>query len=530
MGNQIGKLLFVLLAAVLLSVLGAWLVAWRFRATMKALMRAPVPTNPATAAAPADAAPPVPSQPPQPLQPLQPLHHADNRRAGRHVAALLVALSALIALSSAALYLGLLFDGLLTPGRLLTLAFLELWPVIPVLGTLWRWPAWRTLAVLLGWALIAFAVVRWRSIEPPTAWGIVQYLAVLMAQPMLLYGLLALGSTTRAVAPWLLLPLAGLVWASVAGIDLLDALVTQRAPLLVAAVGTIGAWPLLLGFVALPWLLAWWPLKALGRALAAAYERRWLSELMVLFAALWGITLGTHALESGHQLGPGALAMLLPLLWIPLVLAALGAWRRRPAGRAPVLLVLRVFQRDRAMRALYDAVIERWRLSGNTLLIAGTDLVERTLDAADIFAFIDGRLEERFIRRVEEIPARVGALQFEPDADGRHRVDEFYCHDGTWRETLAALLVRSDVVLMDLRSFQQRHAGCRHELGALARAPGLQRVVLLTDAQTDRGAAEAAAAGGPPGRFVWIDAARIEADKRRAVLRALFSADAAPAG
>ena len=37
--------------------------------------------------------------------------------------------------------------------------------------------------------------------------------------------------------------------------------------------------------------------------------------------------------------------------------------RRTPVGRRPTLLVVRVFQRDRAMRALFDTVIERWRLS-----------------------------------------------------------------------------------------------------------------------------------------------------------------------
>ena len=75
----------------------------------------------------------------------------------------------------------------------------------------------------------------------------------------------------------------------------------------------------MLFFVLAPWLLAWWPAKWLGRALAAAYARRWLSELLVLFTALWGIVLLLRALGAWHDLGAAAAVMLLPLLWIPLV-------------------------------------------------------------------------------------------------------------------------------------------------------------------------------------------------------------------
>jgi hypothetical protein len=46
---------------------------------------------------------------------------------------------------------------------------------------------------------------------------------------------------------------------------------------------------------------------------------------------------------------------------------------------------------------MFDRVIERWRLTGNTVLIAGTDLISRTLDPDDLFTFLNGRLGERFI-------------------------------------------------------------------------------------------------------------------------------------
>jgi hypothetical protein len=45
----------------------------------------------------------------------------------------------------------------------------------------------------------------------------------------------------------------------------------------------------------------------------------------------------------------------------------------------------------------------------------------------------------------------------------------------------------------------------------------------LTGGRTDRAAAEAAIASGRPDRFVWIDATRFTAKKRREVLACLFT-------
>ena len=131
-------------------------------------------------------------------------------------------------------------------------------------------------------------------------------------------------------------------------------------------------------------------------------------------------------------------------------------------------------------------------------------------------------------RIADQIPARVAAFKFKPDAEGRHRVNACYCHDNTWRDTFAALLALSDVVLMDLRSFQRRNEGSNFELRELARTPHLTRVVLLIDNQTDRAAAQAATDGARADRFVWLDATRINRAKRREVLNALFAPAAEP--
>lgn len=509
-----GKLLFILIVATLPAAFGAWLLARRFRARMLALMATPGTTS--SGAAGIALPPPVPARP---------TSAADNRRAGTVLALRLVGLSALISVSSAAVFLQLAALPLWPPHRWAVVSFVNLWPAIPVLGLLWRWSRLRVVLALLGWFVLCVAVVAWRSVEHQPLIVVVGYIASEIGPPLLLVALLCLGNATRAIAPWLLLPLIGLVWASVAGLDLVALALREEWAWFERLTEALGAYGVMAAAVALPWLLAWWPLKAFAQALAAAYRRRWLSELMVLFTAVWGLELLLRTLGALGMAGPAAALMLLPLAWIPL---AMGLLRSLPvpAGRAPELLVLRVFQRDRAMRRLFDGVIERWRASGPVSLIAGTDLLERTLDPGDIFVFLDGRLASRFIHDVRDIPARLAGFELAPDAEGRWRVNECYCQDSTWRAALAALVARADAVLMDLRSFQRRNAGCAFELGELARAPRLARVVLLVDASTDRAAAEAAVAGAPPGRITWIDAAQIGGRQRRAVLAALFG----PAG
>ena len=277
-------------------------------------------------------------------------------------------------------------------------------------------------------------------------------------------------------------------------------------------------------FALLPWLLAWWPLKQLGRALARAYTRKALSELMVLmvlFTAVWGISQLAKSLMAASDLGLGGAVLLLPLRWVPAVMA-IARRLRQSRGRPPTLLVLRVFQHDARIQALFDDVIERWRLTGNTVLIAGTDLLDRTIDADDIFTFIDGRLASRFIQRPADVAARLAAFDLTPDAEGRFRINECYFHDTTWQAALAALVERSDVVLMDLRSFKSHNQGCRHELGVLAGAANIRSVVVLTDGDTDRTAALDATGAAPQGWFVWLDTSRPDRAGRREVLESLF--------
>ena len=527
MDNTSGKLASIFLVAVVLSIVAAWVIARRYRHAMRGLMSAPLDAGRHPDAAPAagvDATAARVSDATSSRAPPTPVDLAANRRAAWRLTLTLFVISAFISLTVAMIeHLIALPGQSIAWKRVTLLAFINLWPTIPALGIVWRWNRRQTIGALLLWFALCYGLVLWRSIDPRAGQTLV-YLAWKIGPAMLLIALLFLGNATRAVAPWLLPVMFGFAWASHAGLDFLSGAVERRAGWLTALPSWLDAYVVVALAAVLPWLIAWWPLKAFGRVLARGYAQKRLSELGVLFTAVWAIVLFMELLGAYHDLGAGAVLLLLPLAWVPIGFWVASAMQTK-AGRPPTLLVLRVFRRDVEVQQLFDTVIERWRLSGNTVLIAGTDLADRTLDADDIFAFIDGRLAERFIRDPAEVAARIAAFDLERDADGRHRINECYCHDTTWQAALAALVGASDVVLMDLRGFQAHNAGCLHELSVLARQTGLQRVVVLADAVTDRAAADAAVVAAPE-RFVWLDASRIGRQLVRTVLQQLFGARA----
>ena len=517
-----GKIAFVLIVATLLSVIGAVIVAWRYRAAMQVLMKTPLEAaSTAAAAAPGTALVAAADTPAVPVT------LADNRRARTRMIAAFVALTLAMALTRT-LIMQVAADGPVTLKTVAALCATYAWPVVPVLAVLGRWRRWRLVGALLLWFVAAVALIGWRTTDAVSVEQIFFWMLLDIVLPLIIVTALCLGGATRAVGPWLAPLFILFSWSSQAGVDLLAALVDADSPLihwLAERVGAVGGIAL---FALAPWAVAWWPAKALARRLAWAYARRRISELFYLFTAVWVIALTGPALAAMADMGWGALAFFLPLLWIPLGARAMRATTgRRPRGRPPTLLVLRVFQQDANVQDLFDRVVERWRITGNTVLIAGTDLADRTIDADDIFTFLDGRLAERFIHRPGDVARRLASFEWQPDAEGRYRVNECYCHDTTWKLALAELLRISDVVLMDLRNFQASNAGCLHELRELASQRGLARVVVLINRDTALDAAQAAVATAPAERFVWLRQEAASPPATAAVLAALFGTPAA---
>jgi hypothetical protein len=546
-----GKLFFVWLVATPLACAIGWWLTRRYRRALVALMRAPLTRHggngdstastvgiaQSTAALPAWLSPALPTA-------------RDWRRAEWRLVAWLAGLSLVMAATRAALVQGLWIEGQAWSWpRLATFTLLFAWPVLPVLAALQRWSRVHLVGALMLWFALALAFAMWRSNQDQRLATVAVWLAWEIGPPALAFLLLTL-RPTRAAAPWLWPPVALFVIAALAGMDLLTWLAHEQQAMLGALLGWMGSsWTavglVIAGFLLASLALAFWPIRAFARLLAAAYAKRRISDLMVLFSAAWVLNLGFDALASGP-------ALLLPLLWIPLALVLMPRLIATQPERAPTLLVLRVFQKDAnvsahgrskaltdrsaqreggLIAALFEDVVERWRVIGPTVLIAGTDLVQHTTDAADLFDHLEGRLAARFVHRAADVPARLAGFDWRPDAEARYRVNEAYCHDSAWQVALAALVRKADLVLMDLRGFQAHNAGCRFELATLARAPHVQRVVVLTDERTDLAVAKGDAAAAPARRFVWIalppGTARRTAARR--VRQALAARDGAPA-
>lgn len=515
MKGHSGELLFALQIGVLLAAVVSWLVASAYRRRMLALMRSgPAPQDAATTP---QAAPPPFTAPGAGASRtyLPAAHHRASLRALLAVAGICL----LIGLTQSWLSFLFVYNDAkgFTLRRVLVLGLVYAWPMVMGWGLLRRWSWGRVLAGIAAYMLCMAVVVMLNSNAQQTWASVMGWLGSVVVIPMVVALLISASGRIRAVAPYLLPIFLVLSAASTGALSVL-ALGVQDPPVwIIRLVGVLGAWPTIVLLALLPWLVLAWPVWRLGQWLAQAYRDKRFSDLGYLLSAYWFVILVASALPAVEGAGWLGFTQLLPWLWLPMLAWLLPRWLV-PEGAPPTLLVLRVFQQDAAVETLFDRVIERWRLTGNTVLIAGTDLISRTLDPDDLFTFLGGRLGERFIASPAQVPHRLAEFDLKPDPDGRYRVNECYCFDGTWQAALAALVQRADVVLMDLRGFQAKNAGCRHELGVLSQAPNVQRVVLLHDARTDRAAADSDIAAAPNGRFVWVETGRLNQGKVAQIL------------
>ena len=230
--------------------------------------------------------------------------------------------------------------------------------------------------------------------------------------------------------------------------------------------------------------LAW----RLLRVLARAFDHKRFSDIQLMVDCWWVVVIADQiTLTLSITYGVWGIAYGVAAFAAYRVGAALGlrGLSGLPEPRFKRLLLLRVFGYQARTEALFDRIAQRWRFHGPVQLIAGADLAMRTADPGDMLAFLNGRLADRYVASAASIPQRIERLDVERDPDGRYRVNEFYCRDDTWRSTLEALLEASDTVLMDLRSFCGRNAGCIFELEQLVKRVPTDNIILVCDKTTD---------------------------------------------
>lgn len=516
--NLSGPIIFILIVAVLLAVAVAWVVAWLYQRRMLSLMRSGAPVS-----ADGSAAQVAPADTSGPAQWGDRVDLPANQRAHSRLMLLIGALALLVGLTQAELALRFIYTGKdFSLNRLLVLGAVYSWPMVLGWGMARRWSWLRTLGGVAVYMGAMALLVMWRSNGAQTLASVSGWLAGQVAIPMIVALLVGASGRIRAVAPYLLPAAMVLAGSSVFALQIMASTVEHPPGWLISLVESIGANASMILLVLLPWLLLAWPVYLLGRKLADAYRAKRFSDLSYLIAVYWFVILFASAVPGMGDVGLVAFVELLAWLWIPIAFILFRP-RLAPPADPPTLLVLRVFQHDALVEKLFDQVIERWRLTGNTVLIAGTDLISRTLDPDDLFTYFSGHLADRFVADSAHLARHLAELDLKPDPDGRYRVNEMYCFDSTWQAALAALVHRSNVVLMDLRGFQVKNLGCRHELGVLAHEANVKRVVVLHDAATAREVAEADIAQAPAGRFVWLNADRLGQRKADEILVALMS-------
>ncbi len=226
-------------------------------------------------------------------------------------------------------------------------------------------------------------------------------------------------------------------------------------------------------------------LKWLGRrhvARRSSDQLLTLEAMWLLFAVVQSVG---FAFEGLAWLAAGPLAF---LAW---KLTTVAGFRLAGLGHAqapePGLLLLRVFALGARSERLFDAFGKRWLRIGNIDMIAGPDLATTAVEPHEFLDFVGGRLSRAFVHDEADLARRHAARALGPDPDGRHRVNEFFCHDDTWRPTMLCLARAADAVLMDLRGFSPQNEGCRYELQQLLDHVALERVVVLVGRDTERG-------------------------------------------
>ena len=266
------------------------------------------------------------------------------------------------------------------------------------------------------------------------------------------------------------------------------------------------------GFVLLALPSGWIAWRTLA-ATARAYEAKRLSESELLVNVWWVMFVFAFVAEFVSTNGWS---------WQPLVfgVASCGVFavlyrqvlRRalpRPRPERRTLLLLRVFGDASRTERLFDQVAARWRWLGPVTMIAAPDVAARTVDPGDFLEFATGRLLARFIKSAADLDSRLQFLDSEPDPDGRFRVNELCCQADTWRAAVVGLMDRADAVLMDLREFSAKRAGCAFELQQLGQRIEAGRLVLAVDDTTDRDFLLANLGRGVGARIVKLPARRV---------------------
>lgn len=383
------------------------------------------------------------------------------------------------------------------------------WLIVPSIGLLERWSSLRIFLLSLAYSVSVFTLIVVVS-NLDLATDLPGLMVVIFSPQVLLFPFIfmLISPKLRTLGPYLVIIFFLLVCASWIGFEVLTNLLAENNPdsWVVDLSRLTNPIIVLIWFAIAPWPAAFFPLRYLANKVARLYDKKCFSSYLYLLISLWLIVLLVHAVMLSFGLGTAAYSLLVSLLIIPLVFIVPGSFLK-PKHQPPTLLLLRVFREDDGIKKLFDNVLEKWRYTGNTVMIGGKDLAIRTLEPNELFDFLNGKLQGRFISDRAHLKERVTQLDFDSDPDGRYRINEFLCFDTTWKLALDELIKKTNLVLMDLRDYHAGRKGCNYELGIIANSPHLQKLIILTNAKTDTNTAKSILIG-KENETTWVEDAQ----------------------
>lgn len=364
------------------------------------------------------------------------------------------------------------------PIRFASTVFLYLWPIVPTLiVTSIGAPRvkWLSLAGYFGLLLTLDFSLNISGIMEVTNFGALLWTWLFwMGPPTVLLWILS-NRAWRSVGL-----MAYLVSAALVGGWLLA---TQGLACLALSTNNVSLWtqyrwPVLIGAIAITSGLAWWVLRRISHR----YAEKKTSDQSLTLSSWWLlITLVEIVIQFDATAGASVSFILgyLLYLWISRSLNA-----RFSTGTPLSLLLLRVFGHRQRSRALLDQLSQRWRFIGPIHLIGAPDVATTNLEPDELIQFWGGQSQNLFVADERNLNHRLKHDDKLPDPDGRFRINEFFCYENTWRDTVKALASTSHAILMDLRGFGPDNRGCEFELGLLIKDVPLEKILLLVDETT----------------------------------------------
>jgi hypothetical protein len=377
----------------------------------------------------------------------------------------------------------------LLPLTFITVLWIFIWPIIPtvnfVIAATWRIRLVITLGYFVLYAALGIVIVM---ANPAYHWGGIELAWLSLNLPAIILLAVFLNRRIRAVSPLvLIITILGLSGAVLAftfvanNLDLFSTAFEINAALGLGGYAVIET--IIIGFVVFG-LAGWLVIRWLG----GRYKKKKLSDQSITIGAQWlvyGILQSTDIMignDAWFFAGILAFAVFASMAWTGFRIFPF--WK--PSAKShPSLLLLRVFSLGKRSEQFFDVIGTYWRYIGHINLIAGPDLLNTTVEPHEFLDFLSGKLARRFIADSQTLDLRFREMDLKPDHDGRFRVNDFFCHDDTWKTALTRLVSTSDIVLMDLRGFAPQNAGCIFEISALIDSMPLQRVVFIIDDTTD---------------------------------------------